>query len=85
MYPFSGHSIDIRVNQNTRNAVSHQPPCLHDIVIGRRYRNDPKFLDRQVWANSADPDQTAPRGRLGLRLGLESDQGLHCLLLQYLF
>ena len=24
--------------------------------------NDPKFLDRQVWANSADPDQTAPRG-----------------------
>ena len=20
-----------------------------------------KFLDRQVWANSADPDQTAPR------------------------
>ena len=26
------------------------------------YRNDPKFSDRQVWANSADPDQTAPRG-----------------------
>ena len=24
--------------------------------------NDPKFSDRQVWANSADPDQTAPRG-----------------------
>ena len=31
------------------------------------YRNDPKFSDRQVLANSADPDQTA-------------DQGLHCLL-----
>ena len=31
------------------------------------YRNVPKFSDRQVWANSADPDQTAP------------DQGLHCL------
>ena len=29
--------------------------------------NDPKFSDRQVWANSADPDQTAP------------DQVLHCL------
>ena len=28
--------------------------------------NDPKFLDRQVWANSADPDQTA-------------DQHLDCL------
>ena len=26
------------------------------------YRNDPKFSDGQVWANSADPDQTAPRG-----------------------
>ena len=28
-------------------------------------RNVPKFLDRQIWANSADPEQ--------------SDQGLHCL------
>ena len=27
-----------------------------------KYRNDPKFPDRLVWANSADPDQTAPRG-----------------------
>ena len=26
------------------------------------YHNDPKFSDRQAWANSADPDQTAPRG-----------------------
>ena len=24
------------------------------------YRNDPKFSDRYAWANSADPDQTAP-------------------------
>ena len=30
------------------------------------YRKVPKFSDRQVWANNADPDQTAP-------------QGLHCL------
>ena len=36
-----------------------------------KYSNFPKFSDRQVWANSADPRQTAPRG--------ESDQGLHCL------
>ena len=28
--------------------------------------NDPKFSNRHAWANSADPDQTAP-------------QGLHCL------
>ena len=27
-----------------------------------RYRNDPKFSDRLVLKNSADPDQTAPRG-----------------------
>ena len=26
------------------------------------YHNDPKFSDRYAWANSADPDQTAPRG-----------------------
>ena len=31
------------------------------------YRNDPKIFDQQVWANTVDPDQTAP------------DQGLHCL------
>ena len=28
----------------------------------KAYRNDPKFSDGQAWANSADPDQTAPRG-----------------------
>ena len=32
------------------------PRCGH---VGG-YNNDPKFSDRQVWANSADPDQTAP-------------------------
>ena len=26
------------------------------------YRNDPKFWDKQVWANSVDPDQIALRG-----------------------
>ena len=26
------------------------------------YRNDPKFLDRQAWANSVHLDQTAPKG-----------------------
>ena len=35
------------------------------------YHNDPKVSDRQAWANSADPDQTAPKE--------QSDQGLHCL------
>ena len=32
------------------------------------YCHDLKYLERQVWANSAEPDQTAP------------DQDLHCLL-----
>ena len=36
----------------------------------KMYRNDPKFLDRYAWANSADPDLSAPE---------QSDQGLHCL------
>ena len=28
------------------------------------YGNNHKFSDRQVWANSADPDKTAPRGAI---------------------
>ena len=43
----------------------HLKPILSKSVF--KYRNDPKFSDRQVWANSADPDQE------------QSDQGLHCL------
>ena len=35
------------------------------------YHNVPKFSDRQVWADIADPDQTAPLK--------SSHQGLHCL------
>ena len=34
----------------------------------KSYCNDPNFSDRQVCANSVDPDQT-----------VQSDQGLHCL------
>ena len=33
--------------------------CILNI---KEYFNDPKILDRLVWANSADPDQAAPRG-----------------------
>ena len=28
----------------------------------QEYRNDPKFSDIYAWENSAEPDQTAPRG-----------------------
>ena len=27
-------------------------------LFAQTYRNDPKFSDKQVWTNSADPDQT---------------------------
>ena len=47
------------------------------------YCNGPKFLDRQVWANSVHPDQTAfwEQSDQGLHGFLEepSDQGLHYL------
>ena len=41
--------------------------CKMDFVFStarfyNKYRIDPKFSDRYAWANSADPDQTAPRG-----------------------
>ena len=32
------------------------------LLFSRAYHNFPRFSDRQVWANSADPDQTATRG-----------------------
>ena len=35
------------------------------------YGKNGKYCDSQVWANSADPDQTAPEE--------QPDQGLHCL------
>ena len=46
-------------------------------ILSYMYCNGPKFSDRQVWANSADPDKTA-RGAIGL-LEEQSDQGLHSL------
>ena len=44
------------------------PPTVSQFVVLKmseailNYSNVPKFSDRQVLANSADPDQTAPRG-----------------------
>ena len=38
-------------------ATFMQTPARH-----YEYRNDLNFSDRYAWANSADPDQTAPRG-----------------------
>ena len=43
---------------------SDQPPVRSVVTVCSldSYRNDPKFSDRKVGVNSADPDQTAPRG-----------------------
>ena len=41
-------------------------------------RNEPKFLGIKVWANSADPDQTASREQSD-----QSDQGLHCFVFSF--
>ena len=49
--------------------------------------NTVKFSDRLIWANSADPDQTAPNlirvftVHSQIRLEAQSDQGLHRLLI----
>ena len=40
-------------------------------LIKHCYRNVPKFSDRQVWANSADPDQTAPISLISRLLPLD--------------
>ena len=29
-------------------------------ILWQDYRNDPKYLDRQAWVNSVEPEQTAP-------------------------
>ena len=44
----------------------------HNLSDRKYVGNGPKFSNRNVLANSADPDQTASEE--------QSDQGLHCLL-----
>ena len=34
---------------------------IDESAFNTMYRNDPKFLDRQVWANTVDSDQTEER------------------------
>ena len=40
------------------------------MIIGQYTHNNPKVLDRQLWANSVDSDQTAPEH-------VDSDQTAH--------
>ena len=56
----------------TESATSNEKLQIYCHTLLRLYCNDPKFLDRQIWANSVGPDQTAPEG--------DSDQGLICVM-----
>ena len=42
------------------------------------YCNDPKFLDRQVWTNSVDPDQTTPTNRNAHYISLYKKGVFYC-------
>ena len=57
---------EINVTLNMFCAIFAVIDSLHHLLIACFtsvcYLNDPKFSNRQFWANSADPDQTAPRG-----------------------
>ena len=71
LYSFSGKHIRDRIKTRFLIVQSKLFFCgsickksttlLWDKIDQESYRNFPKFSDRQVWANSADPDQTAPR------------------------
>ena len=46
----------------SRGGAWESPPLIFKgMGLKNCYRKDPKISDRHVWANSADPDQTAPR------------------------
>ena len=36
---------------------------MKEIIDFNTFRSVPKFLDRQVWANSVDPDQTQRKNK----------------------
>ena len=52
------YTENIKMSQKARRISVVVKPAM---LFGN-FRNDPQFSDRLAWANSADPDQTAPRG-----------------------
>ena len=50
---------------NLKLDIQHLQWLIHTHGI---YHNDPKFLHKQVRANSVDPDQYAPRGVVDMRV-----------------
>ena len=57
------HTIPTDLGFRVNNHDDSVNPTIMAYVDYKRqkYHNVHKFSDRQVWANSADPDQTAPR------------------------
>ena len=53
----------------SENAHANSPSLIPLEFCKKKYRNNSVWLERQVWANSVDPDQTRPVA--------EVDQGLH--------
>ena len=57
---------NVSFEQNQGLLIKHVCLGLNSVQSDRRgktktiYRNVPKFSDRQIWTNSANPDQTAP-------------------------
>ena len=51
--------------------MSNHNICFHAEIGKTVYSNNPKYWDRQAWANSVDPDQ--------MPHSAASDQGLHFL------
>ena len=51
---------DTKAEEDLKWKLTEHPQA--ELAFLTFYRNVPKFLDRQVWANSAVPDQTTPTG-----------------------
>ena len=64
---FAYVSLSLRTFSNSNKIPRHHSNFRKDFQMllavneGEIYCNDPNFSDRQVWANSAYPDQTAPK------------------------
>ena len=71
MWVFTGRTVTLLVCHVAAH-LHFSAPLMHrcktkfltikPTIYLAKYRNDPKFSGRHVWANSVDPDQTAPRG-----------------------
>ena len=48
--------INVSLGKQSNSSSKSTLLAILSTSDGHIYRNDPKFLDRQVWANSADPD-----------------------------